>query len=42
MRPVGTRIPILLMFDVVDLDKPVQRELLGETRKDGVIIYEKV
>ena len=35
-------IPSLLMFDVVDLDKPVQRELLDEIRKDGVVIYEKV
>ena len=35
-------IPTLLMFDVVDLDKPVQSELLEEIRKDGVVIYEKV
>ena len=35
-------IPTLLMFDVVDLDKPVQKELLEEIRKDGVVIYEKV
>lgn len=35
-------IPTLLMFDVVDLDKPVQPELLEEIRKDGVVIYEKV
>ena len=32
-------IPTLLMFDVVDLDKPVQSELLEEIRKDGVVIY---
>ena len=35
-------ISTLLMFDVVDLDKPVQSELLEEIRKDGVVIYEKV
>lgn len=35
-------IPTLLMFDVVDLDKPVQPELLEEIRRDGVVIYEKV
>ena len=35
-------IPTLLMFDVVDLDKPVQSELLEEIRKYGVVIYEKV
>ncbi len=35
-------IPTLLMFDVVDLDKPMQSELLEEIRKDGVVIYEKV
>lgn len=35
-------IPTLLMFDVVDLDKPVQKELLEEIRRDGVVIYEKV
>ena len=35
-------IPTLLMFDVVDLDKPVQSELLEEIRKDGVVIYEIV
>ena len=35
-------ISTLLMFDVADLDKPVQKELLEEIRKDGVVIYEKV
>ena len=32
----------LLMFDVVNLDKAVQRELLEEIKHDGVILYEKV
>lgn len=35
-------IPTLLMFDVVDLDKSVRKELLEEIRRDGVVIYEKV
>ncbi|QQR31503.1 nucleotidyltransferase domain-containing protein [Acutalibacter muris] len=35
-------IPTLLMFDVVDLDKPVQTELMEEIRRDGIVIYEKV
>lgn len=39
---VDEDIPTLLLFDVVDLEKPVQTELLDEIRKDGVIIYEKV
>ena len=35
-------IPTLLMFDVVDLDKPVPDELLAEIKKDGIVIYEKI
>ena len=35
-------IPTLLMFDVVDLDCPVQPELLDSIRKEGVTLYEKV
>lgn len=32
----------LLMFDIVDLGKPVQAELLAEIRRDGVTVYEEV
>ena len=32
----------LLMFDVVNLDRPVQPELLAEIDRDGVVLYEKV
>ena len=32
----------LLMFDVVNLDKPVQPELVEEIEKDGAVLYEKV
>lgn len=31
----------LLMFDVVNLDKRISRELAEELAKEGVIIYEK-
>lgn len=34
-------IPTLLFFDVVDLDKPVQPELLDAIEQEGIIIYEK-
>lgn len=32
----------LLEFDIVDLDKPVQPELLESINREGVVIYEKV
>ncbi len=32
----------LLMFDVVNLDGPVQKELLEEIERDGVVLYEEV
>lgn len=32
----------LLSFDVVDLDKPVQKELLCSIDGEGVVLYEKV
>lgn len=35
-------ISTLLMFDIVDLGKPVQEELLAEIKRDGVILYEEV
>lgn len=35
-------IDTLLMFDVVNLDKYVQPELIAEIERDGVVIYEKV
>ena len=30
------------MFDIVNLDRPVQPELLKEIARDGVVIYEQV
>lgn len=32
----------LLQFDIVDLDKPVQSELLESIKREGIIIYEKI
>lgn len=34
-------IPTLLFFDVVNLDGPVQPELLASIHQDGVVLYEK-
>lgn len=30
-----------LVFDVVDLNKPVQQKLLDSIEKEGIILYEK-
>ncbi len=32
----------LLEFDIIDLDKPIQQELLESIRQEGVLIYEKI
>lgn len=32
----------LLMFDIVNMDKPVQSELLESIEREGMVIYEKV
>lgn len=32
----------LLMFDVVNLDKGVQQELLASIEREGIVLYEKV
>lgn len=32
----------LLEFDVIDLDKPVRKELLESIHREGVVLYEKV
>lgn len=38
---VDEETPTLLMYDVVDLDGPVQPELLKEIERDGVVLYER-
>ena len=30
------------MFDVVNLDEPVQPELLDSIKREGIVLYEKV
>lgn len=35
-------LPTLLAFDIVNLDRPVQAELLESIRKEGVLLYEKI
>lgn len=32
----------LLEFDVIDLDKPVRKELLESIHKEGILLYEKI
>lgn len=32
----------LLEFDVVDLDKPVRKELMESIKNEGIVLYEKV
>ena len=39
---IEEEVQTLLFFDVVNLDKPVQPELLEAIEKDGVVLYEKV
>lgn len=39
---VDEELPTLLMFDVVNLDRPVQPELLAEIEKDGIELYNVV
>ncbi len=33
-------VPTLLMFDVVDLDRECNEDLLAAIRRDGVVLYE--
>lgn len=39
---IEEKVPTLLKFDVVDMNKPVQKELLSSIEKEGVVIYEKI
>lgn len=32
----------LLEFDIIDLNKPIQKELVESIRQEGVLIYEKI
>ena len=39
---VEEKVPTLLFFDVVNLDQPVQPELLESIKREGIILYEKI
>lgn len=39
---VEEMIPTLLFFDVVNLDGPVQKELLDSIQREGKILYEEI
>jgi predicted nucleotidyltransferase len=39
---VEEKAPTLLFFDVVNLDQPVQPELLESIKREGIILYEKI
>ena len=39
---VDEETPTLLQFDVLELDKPMQAELLESIKREGMVIYEKV
>lgn len=38
---IKEKVHSLLMFDVVEIDNSVSKDLIGEIQRDGVIIYEK-
>lgn len=38
---IDDEVRTLLMFDVVNLDGAVQKDLLDEIRRDGIVIYEE-
>ncbi len=39
---IKEKIPSLLIFDVVELERGISAELKSEIEKDGVTIYEKI
>lgn len=39
---IDDEIDTLLMFDVVDMERPLSDEFRKEIEKDGVLLYEKV
>lgn len=39
---VDEKTSTLLEFDIVDLNKPVKKELLESIKQEGIIIYEKI
>lgn len=41
-QEIEEKVPTLLMFDVVDLSRPVAEELRRTIEREGVLLYEKV
>ncbi|MBO7678069.1 MAG: nucleotidyltransferase domain-containing protein [Thermoguttaceae bacterium] len=41
-REIEEKVPTLLMFDVIDLSRPVGEELRRTIEREGVLLYEKV
>lgn len=39
---VGEDTSTLLLFDIVDLGRPVQEELIESIKKEGIVLYEKI
>ena len=39
---IEEKVPTLLKFDVINMNKAVQKELIKSIEKEGVVIYEKV
>lgn len=39
---IDDEVRTLLMFDVVNLDRPVQAELMASIEQEGVVLYEKI
>ena len=39
---IDEEISTLLMFDVVNLDNTVQKDLLNSIKKEGILLYEKI
>ena len=42
LEPLDETTSTLLEFDIVDLDKPVRKELLESIKREGVVLYEKI
>ena len=39
---VNENVSTLLEFDIIDLDKNIQKKLRASIEKDGIVIYEKI
>ncbi|MDD5944818.1 MAG: nucleotidyltransferase domain-containing protein [Clostridia bacterium] len=42
MLDVDEQTSTLLKFDILDLDVPMQKELMDSIEREGIVIYEKV